>query len=104
MEYIRVGQEATRRVLEAIERPKSREFVLSLAEPLMERLKTEFPGLILEIKETDAEGYGDIAYRIKVKGKLQEVKDFLADEKMRLGIEHGVTILTFVSDKREGEM
>lgn len=35
----------TKRVLEAIEKPKSREFVLSLAEPLMERLKAEFPGL-----------------------------------------------------------
>lgn len=73
--------------------------MLSLAEPLLEKLKDQFPDLILEIKETDTYGYGDIAYDIKIKDKGQEIRDFLADEELMLGIEHGVTILTFVSEE-----
>ncbi|MGQ9627317.1 MAG: hypothetical protein ACUVV0_10500, partial [Anaerolineae bacterium] len=96
---IKIDEETTRRILEALDRPKSREFVLSLAEPLLEKLKDQFPDLILKIKETDTYGYVDIAYDIKIKDKGQEIRDFLADEELMLGIEHGVTILTFVSEE-----
>ncbi len=101
MGRIIVDHEESRRIQEAIDRPKSREFVLSLAEPLLEKVKAAFPDQILEVFETDSEGYGDIAYRLKVKDKWQEISDFLAGEELMLGIEHGVTILFFINEDSE---
>ncbi len=101
MGRIRIDEEETRRILEAIDRPKSREFVLSLAEPLLEKLKARFPDQILEVSETDSEGYGDIAYRVRIKGRREEISSFLAGEELMLGIEHGVRIIAFISEDSE---
>ena len=101
MGRIIIDHEECKRIQEAIDRPKSREFVLSLAEPLIEKLKARFPDLIMDIQETDTYGYGDIAYHIKVKDKWQEISDFLAGEELELGIEHGVRIITFISEDSE---
>ncbi len=99
MGQVVVDMNEARRIQEAIDRPKPRGTVLEFARRMHDKLRTEFPGLILEIREVDTHGYGDIAYDIIVKNKLEEIKSFLADEELRLGIEQGILVINFVSDK-----
>jgi hypothetical protein len=101
MGRIKVDEKEVQRIQEAIDRPKSREFVLSLAEPLLEKLKATFPDQILEVFETDSEGYGNIAYRVRIKGRREEISSFIAGEELMLLIEHGVRIITLISEDSE---
>ena len=93
-----IDHEATQKLLELLDRPKPKELVHSLGESLMEKLRLEFPDQVAAIEEADTYGHGDIGYRIKVKGQIDKIDDFLYNEEFKIALAHGVTILTFVSN------
>ncbi|HFD38735.1 MAG TPA: hypothetical protein ENJ31_02625 [Anaerolineae bacterium] len=93
-----VDPQSTKRVLDLLDKPKPPELVYTLGESFVERLRRRFPNRVVEVQREDAYGQGDIAYRVRVRGQADDIEDFLADEELKIGLEHGVTVLTFVSD------
>jgi len=100
MGQVAVDLKETKSILEAFDMSKPRSIVQEFAGQMHKRLQDAFPGLIAEIRETDSYGHGDIAYEIVVRGNIEEIKDFLYDEELKLAIKHGITVLNFVSSDR----